>query len=192
MKYVAGGCIMNTLSVVCLIFLASTIASAQGGQKSSQSSPTCSSDWNPICARTHKNLVATYSNWCFAERDDARKIRDYEEGAACPEYKCPSNFEPVCANDKASNQIRAYVNSCYAKSADAPILISYDDLKNKKIKVKGGLLNIDRICPNACGTELEVVCAKDPDNQDKPTLYRNRCYAVLAKAPIIKPGPCDN
>jgi hypothetical protein len=214
------------LSAFCLLSLASTLTFAQDNQFWRQSpnqrnSPrhhqnlqqrnyVCNAEWKPVCARTRQNIVARYSNSCYAEQDGAIVIGPPEE---CELISCPAIYEPVCAriiidtknNDELIDRERArtmnpasliylnkaYFNECAAREIGRGTpLISYSEGRHRysEHKYYKGVVDINSVCPTTCSGKIDLVCARDDHGKER--LYANRCSAVLEGAVFIRSGVC--
>lgn len=107
--------LLGAVCLLSLLSLASTLAFAQEyyrlqnegreyrdgrySPRGPQARPfNCSAEWIPVCARTRSNIVARYSNSCFAEQDGAIVIGNQRECETLPPApSCPAIYEPVCA-----------------------------------------------------------------------------------------------
>jgi hypothetical protein len=214
------------LSALCLLSLASTLAHAQNYERRRESpnyrneqryqqNPqpqhyVCNEKWEPVCARTPRNIIARYSNSCFAEQDGAVVIGPPEQ---CELIDCPAIYEPVCARiiiDKRNNDElidrekaktmnpaaliflnKAYFNECAAREIGRGTpLASYSDSRHRYSEHKRyrGVVDINSVCPTTCSGKIELVCGRD--DQGKERLYANRCSAVLEGAVFVRQGVC--
>lgn len=156
-------------------------------------------EYKAVCARTSKNIVATYPNWCYARNDGAKKIdagwptKIDSDGnplpadtEACPQPACDANYAPVCArgivrykdeknkerNDSfAKFEYRVYYNECVATWFQAQ---PFSEYSKQKLKAISQLDKVeDMLCPkdvDACGSEpTDYVCARKLSDDEKQT-----------------------
>ena len=233
------------LSAVCLLILTSTLASAQeyyrqpngDGPRSNEFSRgpfdsrfsygpriyppirhyVCSVEYKPVCARTRQNIVATYSNQCFAEQDGAHIVDPTD---ACPPISCPATYEPVCgrrslrieggppqegerrgrrgpnrpppgAVSGGPFELVPYYNECAAKQDGAVPLTNFSERRFRHIEHRyfyQDIIDFSTVCPRTCSGRIELVCGEDESG--KLRLYANRCSAILEGAVFIKRGVC--
>ena len=222
------------LSAVCLLSLASTLTLAQEyyrprtdlrSHPRQQSYPqpqrqqsypqpqrpyVCNAEWKPVCARTRQNIVARYSNSCFAEQDGALVIGGPEE---CELITCAAIYEPVCARiiiDQGSGdelidretakkrrpelliyKNKAFFNACAAQEiSKATVLTTYSEGRPRYSEHRHirGAVDFNSVCPTTCSGRVELVCGRD--DQGKERLYANRCSAILEGALFLHPGVC--
>jgi hypothetical protein len=152
----------------------------------------CNTEWKPVCARTRHNIVAIYSNRCFAEQDGAYFVGPMED---CQLLPCPANYEPVCARLQVSERqfvIRPYYHECAARENKAVPLTSWAEFRERHAHFpefsRRGTIDMEFVCPSTCSGKLEVVCAEDEFGRLR--LYANRCQAILEGAIFKKYGVC--
>lgn len=206
------------LSAVCVLSLAGTLALAQEypfwrpgpppppppSKHSKHKGPplpppersyVCNTEWKPVCARSRHNIVAIYSNRCFAEQDGASYVGPSED---CQLLPCPANYEPVCARkfieQTRSFIVRPYYNECAARELDKAVpLTSWAEFKARhqhypEFRNRGNTVDMEFVCPATCSGNVELVCAEDEFG--KLRLYANRCQAILEGAVFKKYGVC--
>jgi len=177
---------------------------------------TCPTEFKPVCARTRGNIVATYSNSCFAEQDGSHVIDPTD---ACPPISCPATYEPVCARKTFSRQgenrpadgnrpfrrprpgpqnvdapyeLVPYYNDCAAKQDGAVPLTAFTERKFRHVDHRylyADIIDFNSVCPKTCPGIIELVCGEDENG--KLRLYANRCSAILEGALFIKRGVCS-
>src|SRR5882672_24197 len=82
------------------LFLCSTAAKAQLEAKRKKGPPVyCSTQYDPVCARTVKGVLTTYNNDCSAKQAGAAVIAR----SVCDRVKCPPAEFTVCARKGGKN-----------------------------------------------------------------------------------------
>jgi hypothetical protein len=171
----------------------------------------CNTDWNPVCARTRQNIVARYSNRCYAEQDGALVIGPPEE---CELISCPATYEPVCARiaiDQGNNnelvdletarrrnparllfKNQAFFNECAAREIGrGAVLTPYSEGRHRHYfehRHFRGVIDMASVCPASCPPRIDLVCARD--DQGRLRLYANRCAAIQEGAVFVNSGVC--
>ncbi|HLL27027.1 MAG TPA: hypothetical protein VKT73_05180 [Xanthobacteraceae bacterium] len=123
----------------------------------------CSTKYDPVCARTVKGVLTTFTNDCAAGQAGAAIILK----GVCDKVKCPPAELTVCARKDGKNA--NYTNSCIAEKAGAAVMLRDN-------------------CPSSCADAGPAVCAVD-DSGDRLE-FKNACQAVLAGARVLHNGKC--
>jgi hypothetical protein len=146
------------------LFLFSSAAEAQLGVKRKKGPPVyCTTQYDPVCARTVKGVLTTYANECNAKQAGAAVIAK----GTCERVKCPPAEFTVCARKGGKNA--NFTNSCIAEKEGAAVL-----LRDK--------------CPDTCADTGPQVCAVDEGG--KRAEFKSACQAVLAGARVLHNGKC--
>jgi hypothetical protein len=144
-------------------FLFPTLASAQEVKKKKGPPVYCTTQYDPVCARTVKGVLTTYNNDCSAKQAGAAVIAR----SVCDRVKCPPAEFTVCARKDGRNT--SFTNSCVAEKEGAAVL-----LRDK--------------CPETCADAGSPVCAADEGG--KRAEFKSACQAVLAGARVLHNGKC--
>ena len=146
------------------LFLCSTAADAQLDAKRKKGPPVyCTTQYDPVCARTVKGVLVTFTNECSAKQAGAAVIAK----GSCDRVKCPPAELTVCARKDGKN--RGYTNSCVAEKDGAAVLLRDQ-------------------CPEKCADAGALVCAVDEGG--KRAEFKSACQAVLAGARVLHNGKC--
>ena len=140
-------------------------ADAQVGIKRKKKGPpaSCSSQYDPVCARTVKGVLVTYNNECAAKLAGGAVI----VAGTCGAVKCPPAELTVCARKDGKNA--SFTNACVAEKEGAAVLLRDN-------------------CPEKCGEAGPSVCAVD--EKGKRAELKNACVAVLTGARVLHNGKC--
>ena len=98
--------------------LFSAQAAAQEAKKKKGPPVYCTTQYDPVCARTVKGVLATFTNDCTAGEAGAAVIA---RGACEKAVKCPPAELTVCARKDGKN--RNYTNACIAEKDGAAVLL---------------------------------------------------------------------
>ncbi len=150
-------------SAFAAAFLFPTLASAQEVKKKKGPPVYCTTQYDPVCARTVKGVLTTYNNDCSAKQAGAAVIAR----SVCDRVKCPPAEFTVCARKGGKNA--SFTNSCVAEKEGAAVL-----LRDK--------------CPETCVDAGAPVCAVDEGG--KRAEFKSACQAVLAGARVLHNGKC--
>jgi hypothetical protein len=150
--------------VLMAAFFVPAAAKAQLDVKRKKGPPVyCTTQLDPVCARTVKGVLATFTNECNAKQAGAAVIAK----GNCERVKCPPAELTVCA--RKDGKSRDYTNSCIAEKDGATVLLRDQ-------------------CPQSCTDAGVQVCAVDEGG--KRTEFRSACQAVLAGARVLHNGKC--
>jgi hypothetical protein len=160
----------NTISRVVFactfaaLYLFPAAAEAQTDVKKKKGPPVyCTTQYDPVCARTVKGVLTSFSNDCAAGQAGAAVIAE----GVCYKVKCPPAEFTVCARKEGKN--RGYTNACVAEKDGAAVV-----LRDK--------------CPESCTDAGPAVCAVDDGG--KRAEFVSACQAVLAGARVLHNGKC--
>ena len=151
-------------SAVAAALLFSAQVAAQEAKKKKGPPVYCTMQYDPVCARTVKGVLATFTNDCTAGEAGAAVIA---KGACEKAVKCPPAELTVCARKDGKN--RNYTNACIAEKDGAAVL-----LRDK--------------CPERCSEAGGAVCAVNAGGQRAE--FASACQAVLAGARVLHGGKC--
>src|SRR5258708_619215 len=119
-----GGRMTNFKSISCAILAAAfaatfffPAAAAQEVKKKKGPPVYCTTQSDPVCARTVKGVLTTYNNDCSAKQAGAAVIAR----SVCDRVKCPPAEFTVCARKGGKNT--SYTNSCVAEKEGAAVLL---------------------------------------------------------------------
>ena len=161
-KFRGIACAVIAASIAALFLPAS--AEAQIGVKRKKGPPVyCTTQYDPVCARSVKGVLVTYANECNAKQAGAAVIAP----GTCERVKCPPAELTVCARKDGKNA--NYTNSCVAEKEGASVL-----LRDK--------------CPANCAEAGPQVCAVEDNG--KRAEFKSACAAVLAGARVLHKGKC--
>ncbi len=167
-----GSCMMNFKTISCAIFaialaaafLFPAAAKAQLDVKRKKGPPVyCTTQYDPVCARTVKGVLTNFTNDCAAGQVGAAVIAK----GSCDLVRCPPAEFTVCARKDGKN--KSYTNACVAEKDGAAVM-----LRDK--------------CPENCADAGPAVCAVDEGG--KRAEFRSTCAAVLAGARVLHNGKC--
>lgn len=154
-------------AVLVALFMAAVLspsARAQATKKKKGPPVYCTTQYDPVCARTVKGVLTTFTNDCAAGQAGAAVIA---KGACDRAVKCPPAELTVCARKDGKN--KSYSNACVAEKEGAAVL-----LRDK--------------CPDTCADAGPAVCGADESG--KRAEYKSACEAVLAGARVLHKGKC--
>lgn len=137
--------------------------SAQQKPRGKKEPVYCTRQYDPVCTRTDKGVLTTFTNACTAKAAGAAVIAK----GKCSDLKCPPAELPVCGHRDGKNQ--TYMNACVAER-DGAIVLSRDR------------------CPERCVAEGPQVCAVSTAGRRGE--YAGACQAVLAGARVLHKGKC--
>jgi hypothetical protein len=167
-----GNCMMNSRNIACAIFASALAAAflfpaaakAQLDVKRKKGPPVyCTTQYDPVCARTVKGVLTTFTNDCAARQAGAAVIAK----GSCDRVKCPPAELTVCARKDGKN--KSYTNACVAEKEGAAVLLRDQ-------------------CPQNCTDSGSQVCAVDEGG--KRAEFKSACAAVFAGARVLHNGRC--
>jgi len=160
-KHIVGAILHATLAAA---FLFSAPAKAQLDGKRKKGPPVyCTTQYDPVCARTVKGVLTTFNNDCAAGQAGAAVIAK----GTCDRVKCPPAELTACARKDGKN--KNYTNACVAEKDGAAVM-----LRDK--------------CPERCADAGPAVCAVDEGG--KRAEFNSACQAVVAGARVLHNGKC--
>lgn len=160
-RKIAGAIIFVALAAA---FFFPAAAEAQLGIQRKKGPPVyCSTKYDPVCARTVKGVLTTFTNDCAAGQAGAAVIAK----GSCDRVKCPPAEFTVCARKDGKN--KSYTNACIAEKEGAAVLLRDQ-------------------CPQNCTDSGAQVCAVDEGS--KRAEFKSACAAVFAGARVLHNGKC--
>jgi hypothetical protein len=164
--------VTNFKAIACAIFatalaaafLFPAAAAAQLDAPCKKGPPVyCTTQYDPVCARTVKGVLTTFANECNAKEAGAAAIAK----GTCERVQCPPAEFTVCARKDGKN--KSYANACIAEKDGAAVM-----LRDK--------------CPERCADGGPQVCAVNEGG--KRAEFGSACAAVLAGARVLHNGRC--
>lgn len=150
-------------SAVAAAVLTAAIALPGAAQARSKKPIYCTRQFDPVCTRTVKGVLTTFTNACTAKAAGAAILSK----GRCDELKCPPIELAVCARKDGKN--RTFANACVAEKEGAAVL-----LRDK--------------CPERCEAGGGSVCAIS--EKGVRGNYADACEAVLHGARVLHNGDC--
>src|SRR5690606_5481435 len=140
--------IVLTMTAAALVTAFAEPAAAQRKSLGKKEPVYCTRQYDPVCTRTDKGVLTTFTHACPAKAAGAAVIAK----GTCANLKCPPAELPVCAHRDGKNE--SYMNACVAER-DGAIVLSRER------------------CPERCAEGGPPVCAVGVAG--KRSQYANAC-----------------